>query len=365
MTTKRYPLNQSPFFRLQSRAKLAALLHVPPAELEKMAAAQDSLYNCFSKKIEKNGKIKERRVERPKPELRRVQKRFVQLLDRIQPPDYLHSGVRERSYISNASRHDPNVKVAKIDIRNFFPSAYAGHVYRSFVDEFQCSHDVAAVVMRLTTAFGHLPTGGNSSTMISFFAFKKMFDEINSLAASHGLVMSCCVDDMTFSGTKATMSFLNKVRVIVQRFDLKTHKRHCFEPHQTKIVTGVALTPQGIRLPNARRKKLHEAFGSYEKEIDQKKRIKLGEQLLGRATEAAQVESQFSSLVPIAAGKMAEAKKAMRIARSRTFERRFVPSKSEFVPIAVKAPIHDPEGIGPTGSHIAPPSQYLRNQSDA
>lgn len=184
MKTKRYPLNQSPFFRLQSRAKLAAFLDVALADLNNMALAQDSLYNCFTKKIEKNGKTKERKVERPKLELRRVQRRIVHLLDRIQPPDYLHSGFRGRSYTSNALQHDPKARLAKIDIRKFFPSAYAGYVYRSFVDVFQCSHDVAGVIARLTTAFGHLPTGGNSSTIMSFFAFKPMFDEIQCLAIS-------------------------------------------------------------------------------------------------------------------------------------------------------------------------------------
>jgi hypothetical protein len=297
---------------LHSRAKLAGHLDVSLAELEGMAAAQDSLYNCFTKRIEKNGKTKERRVERPKPELRRVQRRIVRLLDRIQPPEYLHSGFRGCSYISNASQHALNTRVAKIDIRSFFPNAYAGHAYRSFVDVFQCSHDVAAVLMRLTTALGHLPTGGNSSTIISFFAFKPMFDEIHSLAISHGLVMSCCVDDMTFSGTAATMGFLNEVRVIVQKFGLKTHKRHCFEPHQPKIITGVALTSQGIRLPNSRRKKLHRAFEAFEAETNPAKRVKFGEQLLGRTTEAAQVETGFSSLIPIAAAKLTEAKRALR-----------------------------------------------------
>ena len=341
--TKRYPLNQSPFFRLQSRAKLAAHLDVSLADLNKMADSQDSLYNCFPKQIEKNGKTKERWVERPKPELRRVQKRIVHLLDRIQPPDYLHSGFRGRSYTSNASQHAPNARLAKIDIRKFFPSAYAGYVYRTFVDVFQCSHDVAAVAMRLTTAFGHLPTGGNSSTIISFFAFKPMFDEIHSLAISRGLVMSCCVDDMTFSGIAATEGFLNEVRVIVHRFGLKTHKRHCFEPHQIKIVTGVALTPQGVRLPNARRKKLHEATEAFDAETNLGKKVKLGEQLLGRTTEAAQVEQQFSSLIPIAAAKLTEAKKAMRRGfRSLSLKSRSARPESRLDASAIGAPVSDP-----------------------
>ena len=312
----RYPLNQSRFFRLESRAKLAALLEIPLSDLNTMATQQDSLYKCFPKKIEKDGKTKERWVERPQPELRRIQRRIVTLLDRIQPPDYLHSAYRGRSYTTNAGRHDPKARLAKIDIRKFFPSAYAGYVYRTFVDEFMCSHDVAAAIARLTTAFGHLPTGGNSSTIISYFAFKPMFDEIHRLATSRGLVMSCCVDDMTFSGNSATEGFLNEVRIIVQKFGLKTHKRHCFEPHQTKVVTGVALTPNGIRLPNARRKKLHQAFEDFDRETDLKSKVKAGERLLGRATEAAQVEESFRPLVRVAAARLSDAKRQAQRAKN-------------------------------------------------
>jgi RNA-directed DNA polymerase len=300
----RYPLNQSPIYKLRSRKQLAELLGVTIQDLNQLAAAQDSLYKTFPKIIEKDGKAKRRDIEHPKPQLRHIQRRLVRLLDRIQPPEYLHSGFRGRSYITNALQHNCTARVAKIDIKKFFPSAYAGQVYRSFEDVFKCSPDVAAVIMRLTTAFGHIPTGGNSSTMISFFAFKPMFDEIHAFAQSRGLTMSCCVDDMTFSGPAATKGFLNEVHKIVSRFGLKTHKRHCFEARQNKIVTGVALTPQGVRLPNSRRKKLHETSKAFDEENDPWKKIALGAQMLGRATEAAQIEKKFELFVPLAAKKL-------------------------------------------------------------
>ena len=310
MKMKRYPLDQSPFYKLQSRKRLAEHLGVTVLDLEQMAESQNVLYTRFDKEIEKDGKKKVRFIEYPKPKLRVIQKRLVLLLDRIQPPDYLHSGYRGRSYITNALSHSCNTRVAKIDIKKFFPSAYAGFVHRSFEDVFKCSPDVAGVITKLTTAFGHIPTGGNSSTIISFFAFKQMFDEIYKLAQSRGLTMTCCVDDMTFSGEAATRGFLNEVHVIVSRFGLKTHKRHCFEPGQSKIVTGVALTPKGVRLPNSRRKKLHAAFVAFDEEENLQEKVALGAQILGRATEAAQIEKQFELLVPVAASKFKAVKQA-------------------------------------------------------
>lgn len=314
---KRYPLNQSPLYRLERRKDLATLLGLSLDDLEDLANAQPAEYKCFERIIPREGKEpKKRWIEWPQGRLQRVQRRLVQLLDRIEPPSYIHSGFRGRSYVSNAGQHACNVRVAKIDIRTFFPSSSAIYVNRCFQKAFMCSPDVAAVLTKLTTISGHLPTGGSTSSIISFYAYKPMFDEIYALALNRGLVMSCCVDDMTFSGSEATSGFLNDVRIIVSRYGLRTHKRHCFEPNQTKVVTGVAVTAQGIRLPNARRKKLHQAFEAFNCELDLQNRVKLGEKMLGRTTEAAQVEKQFHSLVPVATNLLNEAKQNLRHARN-------------------------------------------------
>lgn len=309
----RYPLNQSPLYRLHRRKGLAELLGLSHVDLESLANANAAEYKCFERLIPREGKEPKRRwIEWPKWRLQRVQRRLARLLDRIEPPEYIHSGFRGRSYLSNARSHSFHVRLTKIDICTFFPSSSAMHVRRCFEETFQSSPDVAAILTKLTTIRGHLPTGSSTSSIISFYAYKPMFDEIHALAVSRGLTMSCCVDDMTFSGEAATSSHLNEVRFIVQRYGLKTHKRHCFEPQQTKVVTGVALTPQGVPLPNIRRRKIHKAFNSFDEETDPHRKVKRGEELLGRVTEAAQIEAQFKPLVPPVAQKLNDSKKVLR-----------------------------------------------------
>jgi len=139
-----------------------------------------------------------------------------------------------------------------------------------------------------------------------------MFDEIYALAVKRDLVMTCCVDDMTFSGEAATPMFLNEVRMIAAGYGLETHKRRCFEALQAKVVTGVALTVKGFRLPNRRRKKLHETYLALNAEANPIQKVKVAEQLLGRATEAAQVEEKFRATVPWAARALNEAKREWR-----------------------------------------------------
>jgi len=281
------------------------LLGLPPSEVEKLASAKVQNYQCFHKET-KPGKPP-RWIEWPNPPLRKVQKRLSALLGRIAAPEYLHSGYKGRSYITNADKHAYSLPSGKIDIKKFFPSAKREWVARTFRDRFQCALDVAAVVANLTTFQGHVPTGGNSSTMISFWAYRSMFDEINARAEAIGAVMTCCVDDMTFTGANVKPSFINEVALIVRKYGLKTHKVHFFPAGSPKIVTGVAITANGLRLPNRRRMLLHRAFSAASHATDPEIKLKEAKSLLGRATEAQQVEPRFKGAVLAAARILSDA----------------------------------------------------------
>ncbi len=305
-----YPLSQSPLYKLESRKKLAELLDLSRRELELLANSGIGSYSFFDTKA-KNGK-KTRHVEHPHPPLRKVQRSLTRLLGRIEPPAYLHSAFRGRSYVTNASKHAYSERSAKIDIKSFFKAADSSRVARAFRDQFECSGDVAAILSKLTTILGHIPTGGNSSTMISFWAYKPMFDEIYSLSFGANVVMTCCVDDMTFTGEKVSRGFINSVRLIVRKFGLKTHKERYFSKNTPKIITGVAVTSNGLRLPNARRRKLHDGFALVKTEPNLKERVKKAESLLGRAAEAQQVEPRFGAEVFLATKVLNETRAALR-----------------------------------------------------
>ena len=238
-----YPLNQSPFYRLASRQKLAKALWTSLKVLEQIANSGAAEYKQFPKKVG----AKTRHIECPKGQLYKIASSLNRLLGRICVSDYVHSGVKGKSYHSNAKAHQTDVRVAKIDVKQFFPSASYKFVYKCFLLTFQCSPDVASVLTKLSTINGHIPTGSPSSTIISYYAYKPMFDEIDELAKSNGLTMSLCVDDMTFSGAKSSDSFLFGVYQIVRKHGLEGHKRYLYGAGKTKVVTGVAITPKGFR----------------------------------------------------------------------------------------------------------------------
>lgn len=242
-----YPLNQSPLYRLQSRLRLAhEVVGLPLTRLESLARRTD---NYRLRKRVTSGK--ERRVHVPGAVLCEVQHRLAALLNCIEVPDYLQSGQRRRSHITNALQHVGAHAVAKLDIRHFYPSITRDRVWHFLVDAMQCSPDVAALLARLCTHRGSAPIGSPVSQVLAFHVARPMLDELNALAEAEGICFTCYVDDLTFSGTGANQEFLDAISAVVRRHGFVPHGMTPYRHDEDKLVTGVLLTPEGARVPPA------------------------------------------------------------------------------------------------------------------
>jgi hypothetical protein len=231
-----------------------------------------------------------RDIQWPKPTLRRIQKRAADLLGRIETPDFLHSAKKGRSYITNADQHGSSLPSVKIDIRKFFQSVRAPAVFHFFKDKMLCAPGVAGIISRMFTLDKHLPTGGNVSPILSYFAYMDMFAEIDDLAKRSGCVMTCLMDDMTFTGSGASGSLIYEVRRILGRYRLCAHKAKVFKARQVKIITGVAITMGGRRVPNKRQKAIARDLRDLRAARSDEVRLAILRRATGRAYEAAQVD---------------------------------------------------------------------------
>lgn len=235
-----------------SKADMARRLSTPKypvtaGQLDRLAADEGH----FKEFPKTNRKGKVRQVQEPIRELQRIHQRVHKLLSRVEVPAYLHSAVCGKSYLTNAEAHSLTAPTVKIDIKSFFKSVPRMAVKAFFRDSLQCRADVCGLMADLLTFNGHLPTGSCSSPIISYYAFKDMFDQIHGLAVQNGLTMTCYVDDMTFSGDKATRSFLYQVERVIASHGLKSHKTRAFAKNEPRVVTGVCLTAKGAKVPNA------------------------------------------------------------------------------------------------------------------
>lgn len=287
-TRKAYALDQCPLYRIQSRKKLAREIFNIELSLLERLASNSSNYRVFG--IQQGEKT--RQVEVPKPILERIHRRLFVLFERIEKPSYLQSGVKGRSYITNAKLHLGFTPLVKLDIKKFYPSVDAARVYRFFNITLQCSPDVSALLTKLTTYDGHVPTGSCVSQLLAFFAAKPMFDELERMAAQLALRFSCYVDDMTFSGVHATPAFLWSVKQAVHAHRFEYHKDQCYNASQQKLVTGVMVDCDHIAiLPSKEYEIWHHTHNLSNGDIEHRKAAI--NSLIGRVVAAGQIETRL------------------------------------------------------------------------
>ena len=293
----RYPYHQSPLFRLSTRKKLAEVLLVARAELLQAAKHPADYYIVFTPKKVRRGR-KARTCQQPrKPFLYRLHRRVKVLLSRIETPPYLHSAVKGRSYITNASAHldKADEGLATVDLRTFFPSVSEEAILRFFLHKMECAPDVARILARVLTYNGHLATGSPVSPLLSFFAHQDMFDEIYEIAARAGVSMALYVDDMSFAGAGASPALVFRVGQLARRNGLETHKERIWAGTGPKTVTGTVLDGGEIRLPNRRYLQLHNTLRALKRTNDKRQRFNDLQVAIGLLYEAAQFDPRYRS----------------------------------------------------------------------
>ena len=278
---KRYPLNQSPLYRLRGKGQFADVLGISFTESTRLANSNS--YRVFVNQ-------KNRVIQHPTGELKVLHGRIAKLLKRIELPDYVFSQ-KGRSYVDNARMHVGTIPLVKTDVRQFYPSTTLAMVFRMFSRLFECADDIARQLADICCySQEHLPTGSPLSGYVSFFAAQSMFDEVNAKAVASGCTMTLFVDDIAISGACANRSLLTEVRHIVRDHGHRTadKKSLTFAASKAKTVTGVVATAEGLKLPNRRHQAIHLAR---QKLVDAPANeiAHLTKQLAGRIQEAQQI----------------------------------------------------------------------------
>lgn len=288
-----YPLHQSPLFFLRSRKRLAQnVLHLELAALNSLLQRPE---NYIEKSRVTGSKV--RVIHAPKPALLRVQYRLADLLGRIEQPDYVHSGQKGRSHITNALAHARHTGLLKIDIRRFYPSITRSRIWRFFAERMQCSDDVAALLASLSTCQGSAPIGSPISQTLALLVVRPMLDELSALAKEQDLVFTCYVDDLCFSGEQASPSFLRLIKQVICRNGFQHHGGEYYEPMADKLITGVSLTPNGAKVPEGLLQAIEESKCQLDSARTAQDRLRAMDRLLGKTAAAAAVESRFLALV--------------------------------------------------------------------
>lgn len=289
---QRYSIEKSPIHSLKSKRKLSSLFTLEMAAL--VALSLRPTYRIYKDK--KTGRL----ITQPIGLLEPVHKKLASLLSRIEPPEYLHSATKGRSYKTNASAHATSSNVIKLDLKKFYPATRFNHVFSFFKETLNCSIDVCTILTRLCTVetknYGkHLPTGSSVSPLLSFYAHLPLFDRLNSICREADCVMTLYVDDVSVSGEKATQELLTILTKEVHSYSLAAHKHKVYKKSVPAKITGVIVHGSRLLLPNERARKIRLMLKTL-KEAREDDRKPLLSSLIGRLTEAEQFDPRYKRI---------------------------------------------------------------------
>ncbi len=288
-----YSLTQSPLFKIQSKKRLRAILHLSKDELEFLT--KDTGKNYVTYPITQG--TKQRIIQIPKHGLKKIHKQLFVFLQRIEAPDYLHSGTKGRSYVTNANAHRTQRELLKLDIKQFYPSVSPSHIYYFFNNKMQCSKDVSWLLQELCICDKILPTGSCISQIIAFYAYKDMFDELEHLSSESSLTMTCYVDDLTFSGENISKEFSYRAKQIVKKAGLIAHKEHFYGESAAKLVTGVIIKDNELRVQNCKQQQIHNDMTVVKTMKKGPEKDHLLEELMGRCSAACSIDKNFRKMI--------------------------------------------------------------------
>jgi len=279
------------FYKLRNKRKLATILKIDYSTLQNLT--NDENYRTF---VDFNTQ-KTRNVEEPKGKLKIAHHKIKCYLQKIQPPDWIMSGVRGKSYIDNARNHRNASYYLKADINSFYTSCSKKYIFKFFKDYLETTVDVAMLLADLLTYNGYIPTGSPSSQIIAFWAYYPTFNRIYKLAKNYGASMTLYVDDFTFSSDKPIPGYLSyAINGELKKVGLKLKRRKTkqYSNKEYKVITGVAISPtRSIKVPNKLRNRIIQHVKEFEKTSDIKAKKQLKKSLLGMMKAARQIEPSF------------------------------------------------------------------------
>lgn len=256
-----HEIGSSALYGITSKRRLAEVLDWKGAPSSiRPFSRRSSNYKVY---LDKSNPDKPRLVEAPRDAIKRLQKRIETLLKRLVLPDYLHSATPGRSYLTNSNAHCETAGcTVTLDVSEFFASVTVDRIERLFITSFGCSRDIAEILARLLCCNGHLATGSPASPLVSFLAYRDVFDRIDARAAALDGKFTLYIDDIALTGATVGHGDISWITRLLERVALKVKrsKTRLFSADAAKVVTGRAFRHGFSRAPNRQHRKMRAAL---------------------------------------------------------------------------------------------------------
>lgn len=273
---------------------LSKLLGLKIGVLTSMVQSPSSFYREFKIPKKKGGY---RDIVTPYKSLLEVQQwiaKHILSCFEIHPSAYAY--VKGKNIAQNAKLHIGSSEMLKIDLKDFFPSIKIPRV-RELFKRLGYNKEVTYYLSKLCCLKEQLPQGAASSPLISNIILFNLDKRLFKFASNNQLIYSRYADDLVFSGDAIQSDFRILVAMNIQDegFSLNPDKTIEYSENQRKLITGVVVKKDSIRLPKDLRREIKQQahyilkFGI----LDQVKRyndIFYIDRILGRLSYWKQIE---------------------------------------------------------------------------
>lgn len=230
---------------LENVDDLSQSLRLPKEVISKFSFNNDRYYHRIEME-KKSGGI--RHIESPLKELKAIQRWVLRyILDKLSPSSYAKGFVRKKSILDNAKPHEGNQYVLNLDLKDFFTTVQASHVYTLFKN-IGYNNNIAFILTSFCTKSGYLPQGAPTSPALSNLVCLRLDHRISTYCKKRALTYTRYADDLCISGNKILIlqkaSYLIKDIICDEGFTINSKKEKFLGPKVRREVTGLTVTPK-------------------------------------------------------------------------------------------------------------------------
>ncbi len=249
------------FNELQSLEHVSLVWGVAVEDLKTINASVGPATWYREMKIRKRGKLnrgKYRTVYKVEwGILKQLQKNISRDIDdTVTFPKCVQGFIRGRSAISNANVHAEQRVILHVDIQDFFDSISLDQVLAAF-SRLGCKREIATLLTKICTLYGHLPQGASTSPVVSNLVCKDLDADMSGFADRQSARYTRYADDLTFSGENP--ADVDAIRRIAAQhgFKLREDKTRTQWRGKSQYVTGLCVAAAGgPRVPAQTKRRL-------------------------------------------------------------------------------------------------------------
>ncbi len=168
-----------------------------------------------------------------------------------------HGFTHKKSIITNSKIHAGQNELLKMDLKDFFPSININRIIFIF-KQLGYPNSISFYLASICSYDEALPQGTPTSPILSNIVSRRLDSRLIKFAKRYELRYSRYADDITFSGDRVPAKLINYISDIVsdEGFEVNTEKTRLYKKKSKRIVTGISVAGQEIKIPRNYKREL-------------------------------------------------------------------------------------------------------------